>query len=64
MRAFQWLARFMPATFLAALVNGVAALLLALAMWRLTHSFVGWLALFVPGSILILWGGWILLRDR
>lgn len=60
----RWLARFMPATFLAALVNGVVALLLAIAMWRITHNALGWLALFIPGSILILWGWWILLRDR
>ena len=62
MRVLRWLARFMPATVVVAIVNGIFALGLALLMWRITHSFLGWLALFVPGSILVLWGCRLLLR--
>jgi hypothetical protein len=35
------------------LVNGISAIILALVLWRLTGSFVGWLVLFVPGAALI-----------
>jgi hypothetical protein len=38
------------------IVNGMMALCLALIMWRLTGSFLGWLALFVPGSALVFAG--------
>jgi hypothetical protein len=61
MRVLGWLARFMPATVVVAMVNGVFALGLAVLMWRITHSLLGWLALFVPGSILVLWGCWLVL---
>jgi hypothetical protein len=33
------------------------ALALSLAIWHITHSFRGWLALFLPGSALLLWAG-------
>jgi hypothetical protein len=39
-----------------AIVNGLIALALALILWRLTGSFGGWLALFLPGSVLVLKG--------
>jgi len=32
-------------------------------MWRLTHSFVGWAALFIPGAALVVWGWIKALRD-
>jgi hypothetical protein len=38
------------------ILNGLVALLFALAVWRLTGSFVGWAALFLPGSALVLLG--------
>ena len=31
-------------------------LALSLAIWHITHSFLGWLVLFLPGSALVLWG--------
>jgi hypothetical protein len=37
-------------------VNGMIALPLSLAIWHITHSFLGWLVLFLPGSALVLWG--------
>jgi hypothetical protein len=38
------------------IVNGLIALALSLAMWEITHSLLGWLVLFLPGSALVLWG--------
>ena len=39
-----------------AILNGIFALILALVVWRMTHSFIGWAALFAPGAGLVLWG--------
>ena len=44
------------------IVNGLIALALSLALWHITHSFVGWLALFAPGAALVLWGWCGILR--
>jgi hypothetical protein len=40
------------------IVNGLIALALSLALWEITHSMLGWLALFVPGATLVLYGCW------
>jgi hypothetical protein len=45
------------------IVNGVLALALSLAVWRLTGSFAGWLVLAAPGGGLIVWGWVLALRD-
>jgi hypothetical protein len=37
-------------------VNGLIALALSLVIWRLTHNFLGWAVLFLPGSALVIWG--------
>lgn len=44
-------------------LNGLAGVLLSLAMWKITDNFWGWLALFTPGSLLILYGGWMIFRS-
>jgi hypothetical protein len=44
------------------IINGLIALVLALLLWRLTHSFWGWLALFLPGAALVVWGWIVILR--
>jgi hypothetical protein len=38
------------------ILNGLIALMLAVTIWRLTGSFLGWLALFAPGSALVFLG--------
>jgi hypothetical protein len=43
-------------------VNGLIALALSLALWEITHNFWGWLALFAPGSALVLMGWALLLK--
>jgi hypothetical protein len=43
------------------IVNGLIALALAFGLWEITHSFWGWLALFIPGSALVLWGCYLAL---
>jgi hypothetical protein len=45
------------------LVNGLIALALGLAIWKLTGSFLGWLVLFLPGAALVIWGLIVMLRD-
>jgi hypothetical protein len=45
------------------IVNGLIALALALVLWKLTGSFVSWLALFLPGAALVIWGFIVMLRD-
>jgi hypothetical protein len=42
--------------------NGLAALAFSLVLWKMTHSFWGWLALALPGAALVLWGWWTALR--
>jgi uncharacterized membrane protein len=39
-----------------AIINGLIVLTLALLLWKLTASFLGWLFLFTIGSALVLWG--------
>jgi hypothetical protein len=39
-----------------ALFQGIGGLFLSLLVWRLTHSNLGWLALFLPAAVLTLWG--------
>jgi hypothetical protein len=46
------------------LVNGICALIAALLIWYITHSFLGWLVLFIPGSVLVLLGIWKNLNDK
>jgi hypothetical protein len=46
------------------IVNGLIALVLALAVWRLTGSFLGWLVLFTPGSLLVIAGVVAILRGE
>lgn len=45
-----------------AIINGLIALALSLALWEVTHSFVGWLALFVPGAALVFVGWAAIIR--
>jgi hypothetical protein len=44
------------------IVNGLIALTLSFAIWKLTGSFWGWLALFLPGAALVIWGWIVILR--
>jgi O-antigen ligase len=46
------------------ILNGIVALTLSLIVWRLTGSFAGWIALFIPGAILIFWGWMVALRRK
>ena len=43
------------------LFNGIVALVLSIAVWRLTHSALGWAVLFAPGAALVLWGFYLVL---
>jgi hypothetical protein len=38
------------------IINGLIALALSLAIWRMTHSFLGWAVLFAPGAIFVFLG--------
>jgi hypothetical protein len=44
--------------------NGLVALALALIVWRVTHSFLGWLVLFLPGAGLVFWGLFLVWKER
>jgi hypothetical protein len=44
------------------IVNGLIALVFSLIVWKLTHSFLGWLALFVPGVTLVILGWMLILK--
>jgi hypothetical protein len=35
---------------------GVFILILALAVWRMTASLLGWFVLFAPGAAYVAWG--------
>jgi hypothetical protein len=35
------------------IINGLVAVSLALLVWRLTGSVLGWGVLFIPGSVLV-----------
>lgn len=39
-----------------ALMFGLFGIILSLLMWRITHSFVGWALMFIPGSCFIAYG--------
>jgi hypothetical protein len=43
--------------------NGLIALALSLLLWRLTENIWAWLALFLPGTFLILLGWYTLLTS-
>jgi hypothetical protein len=45
------------------LLQGLFVLFLALAMWRATGSWLGWLALFLPGAYFVLRGAFLVLSD-
>jgi membrane-bound ClpP family serine protease len=43
--------------------NGIVALSLSLIMWRYTGNLWGWLALFLPGAVLIFYGWYLSLKE-
>jgi hypothetical protein len=43
--------------------NGLVALTLSLVLWRLTHSEIGWLLLWTPGTMLVAYGWFLILTD-
>jgi len=43
------------------IVNGLIALAFSLVMWYATESFLGWLALFLPGMALVIYGWYVAL---
>lgn len=45
------------------IVNGMIALALALAIWHITHSFLGWAVLFIPGAALVLRGAYLIFKE-
>ena len=46
------------------IVSGLIGLFGAIMIWRLTNNLWGWLALALPGAILIFWGWFLILRHR
>jgi membrane-bound ClpP family serine protease len=42
--------------------NGLVALSLSLIIWKFTGNFWGWLALSVPGSALVIYGWYLILK--
>jgi hypothetical protein len=44
------------------IVNGLCALIAALLIWYITHSFWGWLVLFLVGSVLVFGGLYKLMK--
>jgi hypothetical protein len=45
------------------LFSGLTGLFASLLMWRLTHSELGWLALFLPGGVLVILGWVVIFRN-
>ena len=43
---------------------GIFVLLLALIMWRATHSFWAWLVFFIPGAFYVLFGLCQVIKER
>jgi membrane protein implicated in regulation of membrane protease activity len=43
--------------------QGILGCFFALLMWRLTGSFWGWLVIFIPASVCILYGWYRILKD-
>jgi hypothetical protein len=46
------------------LCNGILGLFAAIAVWRLTGSFWGWLVVFLPATGLVLLGLYRIFDDR
>ena len=46
------------------LVNGLCALIASLLIWKITGNYLGWLVLFIPGSVLVFLGIWRLFTDK
>ena len=46
------------------IINGISALLLSLLIWKMTENFTGWLALALPGAIMVIAGLVVALRNR
>ena len=44
--------------------QGLFGIILALFLWRATHNWWGWLALWLPGSAFILYGIWKAWKSR
>lgn len=44
-------------------INGLIALALSLAIWHITHSFLGWVVLFLPGAALVLRGAYLIFTE-
>jgi hypothetical protein len=44
--------------------NGLVAASLSLILWKTTGNVWGWLALFLPGCALILYGWYLLLNGK
>jgi hypothetical protein len=49
---------------LSCISNGIVALALSIILWRLTGSFEGWLVLSLPGSALVFYGWYLILKDK
>ena len=45
------------------ITSGLIGLVGALAIWRMTGNFWGWLALAAPGGFLIFYGSYLALRE-
>ena len=45
------------------IMNGLIALLFSLLVWKLTLNYFGWLALFIPGSVLVLYGVYRVMKE-
>jgi hypothetical protein len=44
------------------IIMGIFILILALVLWRMTHSFLGWLVLFIPGTAFVMRGLLLIVR--
>jgi hypothetical protein len=43
--------------------SGLTGLFASLAVWRLTNNWWGWLALALPGGVLVLYGWWLIFTN-
>jgi hypothetical protein len=43
-------------------VNGIIALALSLALYKITNSYLGWAVLAIPGSLLVIYGTLMIFR--
>jgi hypothetical protein len=46
------------------ILEGILALILSVIMWKLTGSFLGWVVFSVPGSALVLYGWYLIIKDE